>query len=769
MKRRILSVIMLVALLVSAIPFSAAASQTISAVEVTGLRLPEAGDPLDLSVEVEGSGYSLAEVEWYDVTTDSYQDSGAKFILGHAYKAIIWLEADSGYEFSYTNSYTPNVTATIDGEEATVTKAYGYNAWAMICVEYSFSTCPYDWIESVEVTVIPPVADTPLVHSVTAPANANYEVQMEEPSISTHYYRFYHGIQWNIEFQSGVLEGTAAQLGKWYCATVLLKPKDGYAFLENGNIKATINGMNAQITYHMSDAKLLEFSYSGFETFGRIPAFNVQIAEPVVGEYPYFHAIAEAANVVVDNKNLVWIDRTANKYMTAYDVFEAGHEYEIKIEITTATGYRFMKSFDSSYVTVNHTAANVASISANDEEIRIYKSYVMDSRTPVKQVEATSNIKSVLYDNGRYMVPKFNITAGAPAQIVSVRWQYYDPGVWLDGKWVGAEWKDLSTSAQFNNSKEYRLLAQLRIDGANGDTHYLSTPTLKVDGISWDVGGVQTSNNVTYAWVTSASMAPAEYEDATLTVTFDSRGGSSVPPIAGVHYSYSIQRPADPTRAGYTFMGWYTDIACTNKFRFAGENGANGVYENITLYAKWASNTPLSNPFTDVKEENYFYNPVLWAVEEDITKGTDATHFSPNASCTRGQAVTFLWRAAGKPAPTNTNTPFTDISKGAYYYDAILWAVEKGITNGIDATHFAPNDTCSRSQIVTFLYRYAGKPTASGNNPFADVAANAYYYDAVLWAVKAGITSGIDATHFGPNETCTRGQIVTFLYRYCNQ
>ena len=176
---------------------------------------------------------------------------------------------------------------------------------------------------------------------------------------------------------------------------------------------------------------------------------------------------------------------------------------------------------------------------------------------------------------------------------------------------------------------------------------------------------------------------------------------------------------------------------------------------------------PFVDPFLDVLQKEYYAEPVAWAVNHNpqITNGTGATTFSPNNPCTRGQIVTFLWRAAGQPDPKKTANPFGDVKADAYYYKAVLWAVEQGITNGTSATAFSPESPCTRAQVVTFLWRNAKQPKAAGSNPFSDVASGEYYYDAVLWAVRNEITNGIDATHFGPNNTCTRGQIVTFLYR----
>lgn len=169
------------------------------------------------------------------------------------------------------------------------------------------------------------------------------------------------------------------------------------------------------------------------------------------------------------------------------------------------------------------------------------------------------------------------------------------------------------------------------------------------------------------------------------------------------------------------------------------------------------------SPYDDVSSSASYYDAVIWATEKGITKGTDATHFSPNSTCTRGQAMTFLWRAAGCPEPKTKTCPFVDVANGSYCYKAVLWAVEQGITNGTDATHFSPNKTIPKEQAVIFLYRYSGSPTVYGTEPYTDAKYGAYYYDAVLWAYKNGISD--KATSFGIGDPCTRSQIVEYLYR----
>ena len=185
-------------------------------------------------------------------------------------------------------------------------------------------------------------------------------------------------------------------------------------------------------------------------------------------------------------------------------------------------------------------------------------------------------------------------------------------------------------------------------------------------------------------------------------LTFNTNGGSSIAAVSKTSGTTIDLSDYVPTRSGYTFAGWYSDSGLTTKVTSV------KLRENMTVYAKWTKNDTAAaaeNPFTDVAEGSYCHDAVLGAVEKGITNGVTDTTFQPGASCTRAQMVTFLWRNAGSPEPASTVNPFTDVSAGAYYYKAVLWAVEKGITNGITATTFGPNDSCTRGQIVTFLYR----------------------------------------------------------------
>ena len=172
----------------------------------------------------------------------------------------------------------------------------------------------------------------------------------------------------------------------------------------------------------------------------------------------------------------------------------------------------------------------------------------------------------------------------------------------------------------------------------------------------------------------------------------------------------------------------------------------------------------LQFPFEDVQEKDYFYDALVWGLPRGIVNGTSETTFSPNLPCTRGQVVTFLWRGAGMPAAAE-NVSFSDVPADSYYAAAVAWAAEKGITNGTGENCFSPDEPCTRGQIVTFLWRYAGQPGSRGGVAFTDVSAESYYGAAVAWAAENNVTNGTGNGCFSPDDWCTRGQIITLLYR----
>ena len=248
-----------------------------------------------------------------------------------------------------------------------------------------------------------------------------------------------------------------------------------------------------------------------------------------------------------------------------------------------------------------------------------------------------------------------------------------------------------------------------------------------------------------------------EYKDGVCT-----RCGAKDPNAHTHNYVETVTKPTC-TEKGYTT---YTCSVCGDSYKGSYTDALGHSYVNGAC-TRCGAKDPDYKPavsFVDVPETAYYYKPVQWAVENGINEGVGGNRFDPNGQCTRGQVVTFLWRAAGKPT-VSTNVSFTDVQPGEYYYEAVKWAVANGITDGVGGNKFAPNDTCTRGQVVTFLHRAANSPSASTISSFVDVSSTAFYYNAVNWAVANGITNGVGGNRFAPNDTCTRGQVVTFLYR----
>ena len=270
----------------------------------------------------------------------------------------------------------------------------------------------------------------------------------------------------------------------------------------------------------------------------------------------------------------------------------------------------------------------------------------------------------------------------------------------------------------------------------------------------------------------------------------------SVTSIADSAFYYCPSLTTIDIPANVTFIGDSAFSGCSNlksiSFKGDAPQFGSNIFNNVTTTAyypadnatwtedvmqdyggdiTWVPNgsTATDNPFSDVPAGSWYEEPVLWAMENGITSGTSANSFSPNDPCLRSHVATFLWRAAGYPEPTLTTNRFDDVNGGDFFYKPVLWAVEKGITSGLSATHFGSYDVCSRAQVVAFLWRAAGCPEPTSTvNPFTDVKPGDYFYKSVLWAVENGVTSGISATLFGPNDACTRAQVVTFLYRVYN-
>ena len=364
----------------------------------------------------------------------------------------------------------------------------------------------------------------------------------------------------------------------------------------------------------------------------------------------------------------------------------------------------------------------------------------------------------------------------------------YDPAV---GKWMPAgELTPLEVLVQCNNHQGQRYTIKFNGNGGTPSVTSMTTIDQKLPELPTATHSGRYSFD---GWYTAASggtkitTATVFYENTTVYAHWTYIGGGGSSGGGGGHTYHTIRAISglngSVSPSGWTSVrhGWDQTFTITPDKGYAvakvlvdGKSVGSVksyTFKNVTkdhtievVFMK-ANGNPQTGVFVDVAEGSYYEEAVDWAVKNGITTGTGNNYFTPDGICTRAQAVTFLWRVAGSPTPKTEAMPFEDVLDGSYYYEAVLWAVENGITVGTSATTFSPELTCSRAHIVTFLWRAANSPSAKTANPFTDVAADAYYIDAVLWAVKHKITVGTTLSTFSPDEGCTRAQIVTFLYR----
>ena len=302
-----------------------------------------------------------------------------------------------------------------------------------------------------------------------------------------------------------------------------------------------------------------------------------------------------------------------------------------------------------------------------------------------------------------------------------------------------------------SGAKSYTFSAAYAGDDNHESAAATCTVTVRSSGGGSTGGGSGSSGSTTYVPSVDAgrngdvTVSPSRPSSGqTVTITVDPDAGYELDDLTVTDARGNVVKVTDNGDGTYSFTQPSSKVTIEATFA--------EIQEEPTL------------AFTDVTERDYYYDAVLWAVENGVTSGTSSVTFSPDANVSRAQMVTFLWRAAGSPEPQSSVNPFTDISSSAYYYDAVLWAVENGITNGTSATTFGPESAVSRAQAVTFLWRSANAPAASGVS-FDDVADEAYYAQAVAWAAQEGITSGTGGNSFSPDLIVSRAQAVTFLYR----
>lgn len=572
-------------------------------------------------------------------------------------------------------------------------------------------------------------------------------------------------------------------------------------------------GSSDELYFDAADGFLGTASMTIEATDSRNNRYNVTVNIPVVGDKTIKDTVTGTSagkSVTFTNSDYKYLYYTTSKvtdYTGHFDgTSESGYTLVKEDKDITITASQFDKNGKVTLYVVGVDKDGVAStgtITVSQKSYDINYNVVAGKSVSFNQKDFESFLEDYAEDNGNYNPKKDEITFDH-ATLNSLPTAKSEGTLYYGGSEV------TSTS---NRKAEYTDMDKMTFEAVAKPTKDTVTLTFRVygeiekpnsrkpDKVNYDVNVVISvvKEDITYTvgiddtvqltardFVNFLQDAKTSYRKSTLDyVKFDVSGKNVSSYAYGGLYrsysSYSTGKLADstdkfyyePSRTQYDLA----DVAYhTTRWAEAGKT----IYIPFTVYGtknEEASGTMAitiaqTMNFIDVKASDFFYEPVKWAVNNKITNGTSSTTFSPYKNCNRAEIVTFLWRAAGSPEPTVTRNPFTDVNsvRDASYYKAILWASQKGITAGTNATTFSPYQECTRSQIVTFLYRYAGKPSGYYSNPFKDVSSvnEASYYNAILWAVGKGITQGTSTTTFSPYASCTRGEAVTFLYRYVN-
>ena len=573
-------------------------------------------------------------------------------------------------------------------------------------------------------------------------------------------------------------------------------------------------GSSDELYFDAADGFLGTASMTIEATDSRNNRYNVTVNIPVVGDKTIKDTVTGTSagkSVTFTNSDYKYLYYTTSKvtdYTGHFDgTSESGYTLVKEDKDITITASQFDKNGKVTLYVVGVDKDGVAStgtITVSQKSYDINYNVVAGKSVTFNQKDFESFLEDYADDNGDYNSRKDEISfdhAVLTSSIPSAKSEgtlYYGSTEITSSNKSKTDMTDMDKVSFDSVSKPSRGTVTLTFrvygeiekpnsrkpDKVNYDVNVVIS-VVKED-ITYTVGIDDTVQLTARDFVNFLQDAKTSYRKSTLDyVKFDVSGKNVSSYAYGGLYrsysSYSTGKLADstdkfyyePSRTQYDLA----DVAYhTTRWAEAGKT----VYIPFTVYGtknEEASGTMAitiaqTMNFIDVKASDFFYEPVKWAVNNKITNGTSSTTFSPYKNCNRAEIVTFLWRAAGSPEPTVTRNPFTDVNsvRDASYYKAILWASQKGITAGTNATTFSPYQECTRSQIVTFLYRYAGKPSGNYTNPFKDVSSvnEASYYNAILWAVGKGITQGTSTTTFSPYASCTRGEAVTFLYRYVN-
>ncbi len=717
MKRRLLSMVICLLMIVSLVPAAALADDmTITSIAAT-ITAPEAGktpDEMPTSLaSTPADGVKHSSVAWKKLAKDKDPDTT---------KVEDWTFLNENEAFDVNHYYymvfiyaAPKTGFTIDKDFSGTVNGQPCKAGVIPALNQAYLSCVFKDMQPATITKVNMVIPEPKLGE-----KLSFEPAYESvPADSVETLRRNDGTLFVIWWKAAAGEyekvdpnkGEEFQPGYYYEVSVVAVPKAGYRLVAQTEL--TVNGKKP----HTSDANTATNDYSFRQIFEPIA--------PVPG-YPTTDNISGLGDKLVA---VLCSNAPSGKGGEYYGLLDGGFTYtsaptlvngvyECTIKLVPSvycnqysTDSRIKHEADSSYVlntpdpsiVLQYNSKTMMWTPKDDPETIIFgvkcDEHVVEYTVSFDKNGGTGTMDSVMVEEGsQYTLPECKLTAPA-----------------------GKEFKAWS-----------------------------------VNGTEKSVGDKITVNADTTVTAVWKDMSPAPVMKYKLTVT----GGSGSGEYAR---DATVTIKADKAPEDMMFDKWVVvsgDV--TLKDAMAAETSFTMPAKDVELKAMYKA----INPFVDVRKGEFYYDAVLWAVMMGVTKGVDDMHFAPDSTCTRAEAVTMLWRNAGSPAPKSTSMSFTDVEKDSYCYDAVLWAVENGIVKGTSATTFSPGMKCSRAHIVTMLHRAAKTPAAAAANPFTDVAMDAYYYDAVLWAVKNGVTKGTGDNMFSPDGDCTRGQIVTLIWRW---
>ena len=709
---------------------------TITNVEVTSETWPIDGNAINKTPENfyaqeddTRAAYTLASAAFQIKEADgSYRDlreAETTFNQVQSYRVMAVLQACAGARFAETVTGdfngTSGVTCTVspDGKTCTVTRGC-----AVYDPIYTYPVAdPATHINGVTVYRSDPAAGQPMELGEFAPETG--VVRLRGASASAGWYEVpYVGSTTQIK---QLKTGDTFEDGKVYLATLQLRNMDDYRFSDG-------------FTLSLRQKDGSESNYALLECVGdtaKRKEYNVWYTVGDVTPQPVTE-LAITGPALQEDGSLATDDLTAfsaeNVVITSASFYQSAGR--LSLRFVAASGHYIGRTVTATY---NGAPASVSYGFLNSRRDVVY--VTVNFKTQELTVAAgTIQAENKTYDGTTAATLSGGFLLGPVNAGDDVKIDYSDAKAVFGDPNVGA-------------GKAVTVTGTLRLTGADAGKYQLAQPDLS--DLTADITPCQTVTDQTQTAQTvyagegtfqAASFGGVNGETATGTTTYTVDGQEKT--AAQIEDLLRQSAVGAQLSVAYAFAG-------TGNYAGASTSGA------ITFTVA----RRVTNPFTDVPAGAYYEEAVLWAVEAGVTSGTTATTFTPDGSCTRAQAVSFLWRIAGRPAPKTGTMPFADVRAGDYYYDAVLWAMENGITYGTSAVAFSPNATCTRAQIVSFLYRYAGSPAVQSGAVFSDVGASAYYANAVAWAAANGVAAGVGGGRFAPDQNCTRAQIVSFIYR----